>query len=438
MITVNAGPGQGYVHVYTTGAKVTGLYLKVGTYVSVTGTGSTATSIVASTVAVFRDAASSRIVPHVLTADYLGGSNGTHAISWAAAAPLLTWAETNQADAPAIHAAGIKTMLYVDPNREQSGSQMDTPNPAAYAYDCNGNRVYDTYASNVKQYVTDPSSSAMQSVFATYSASVASAAPFDALFEDDGGPLSEFVPYTPFSAMPCGYSDAAWISGEIALNQASALPVIVNGLSGLNGHLPSLGIGVLAGANALGGTLEQCYASTGQPEMNGWLWLAIENSELQVAAMHKLFECMAGDSQPGASSIASRTFAFASFLLSYDPSTSVYRTEYGTPSGLHVFPETGLVALNPAVAAPASIAGLQQPGGTYAREFAACYLAGTFVGGCAVVVNSDTAAHAFPFAKYRHSLTLAGAGTLDGGAASAAGPPPASSLAAQTAAIVFP
>ena len=96
--------------------------------------------------------------------------------------------------------------------------------------------------------------------------------------------------------MPCNYTDASWITGEIALNQASSLPIVVNGLSGLNGHNVSLTIGVLAGSNTVGGVFEHCYDASNQPKMDGWLWSAIENTEIQVAGKQKLFECMGTDS----------------------------------------------------------------------------------------------------------------------------------------------
>jgi hypothetical protein len=438
MFTMNAGSGIGYVHVYTAGATMTGLYLKAGTNADVKGTGSPTTSVNATSVNVTSSGSPPAAAAHVLTADYLGGSNGTHSIAWSSAAPYLTWAETNVADANAISAAGIKTMMYVDPNREQTGSQMNTTNSSAYAHNCSGTPVTDLYSGSVTQKVTNPASTAMQSVFASYVASIATQAHFDALFEDDSGALSAFAPYDPFSSMPCNYTDASWITGEIALNQASSLPIVVNGLSGLNGHNPSLAIGILAGSNTTGGVFEQCYDSVSQPKMDGWLWSTIENSEIQVAGMHKLFECMGTDSASAAAAIGSRVYAYASFLMGYDPNTSVYRTMYGTPSGLHTVPEMGLVALQPTVSGT-SVSAYKQSGGTYARQFGACYLAGTSVGACAVVVNPDqSAGHAFPFSQYHHTLLLVGNGTLDGGTASTSGPAPPATVPFDSAVIAFP
>ncbi len=439
VFTLNAGAGTGYVHVYTAGATLSGLYLKTGTYANVRGTGSPTTSVNATTVNVSSLASPGPAQAHVLTSDYLGGANGTHSISWSQAEPYLTWAETDVTDADAISSAGIKTMMYVDPNREQTGSQMDTSTESAYAHNCSGQRVTDLYNGSVTQLVTNPASSAMQSVFASYVASIAKQAHFDALFEDDAGALSAFAPYDPFSSMPCDYTDVSWISGETALNQVSPLPIVVNGLSGLNGHGPSLAIGILDGSNTTGGVFEQCYDSVSQPKMDGWLWSTIENSEIQVAGMHKLFECMGTDSASAASVVGSRIYAYASFLMGYDPTTSVYRTMYGTASGLHEFPEMGLVALQPTISQPSSVSAYLQSGGTYARQFGACYLAGSLVGPCAVVVNPNQSVnYPFPFTQYHHTLTLAGSGSLDGGTASASGAAPPATVPYDSAVIAFP
>ena len=255
----------------------------------------------------------------------------------------------------------------------------------------------------------------------------------------DAVALSGFAQYQKFSTMPCGYSDSAWISGEIALNRTSPVRIVINGLSGLNGHAPSLAIGILSDANTVGGVFEQCYSSATQPKMDGWLWSTIENSELQVGAKGKQFHCMGTDGAAASAAIGSRIYAYASFLMSYDPGTSVYRAEYATASGLHVYPEMGLVALQPAVANPATVATLEQAGGTYARQFGACYLYGTAVGPCAAVVNPDqSVARPFPFSKYHHTLALAGNGSLDGGTAAITGAAPPSSMAADTAVIALP
>ncbi|MBV8147607.1 MAG: hypothetical protein JO092_00785, partial [Candidatus Eremiobacteraeota bacterium] len=127
------------------------------------------------------------------------------------------------------------------------------------------------------------------------------------------------------------------------------------------------------------------------------------------------------------------------FLLSYSPSSSILWEEFGTPSGFHVLPESLLVPLSPVVPAPASLSGLVQAGGAYGREYRQCFLAGKFVGPCAVAVNSDTGmTHPFPFPQYTHTLTLSGSSVLDGGTVSTSGPAPPINIPATEAVIAFP
>src|SRR5579864_1393871 len=51
---------------------------------------------------------------HIQTGDFLGGSLGTHSITWDQAAPFLTWAMTDKYTAGAISKAGMKTVFYSD------------------------------------------------------------------------------------------------------------------------------------------------------------------------------------------------------------------------------------------------------------------------------------------------------------------------------------
>jgi hypothetical protein len=384
-------------------------------------------------------ASSSSEMTHVLTADYLGGAHGTHSIEWSQAAPYLTWAETDISDATAIHDAGIKTLYYLDPNRTEPGNPFYTKHNLTFAHTCAGVRVSDEH-DGVTADVMNPADSMMRSIFARYVRWLKKQATFDAIFEDEAGALSAYEQYDPFvPSLPCDYEDSAWIKAETGMNQAPKLSILFNGLSGLNGDGVSLSIGLLNGSNTIGGNYEGCYDAENQIKEDGWLWQDVENTELQVAAKNKIFECMLRSSKPAADEINARIYAYASFMLSYNPSTSVYWTFFKTPSGLHVMPESELVALSPTVPAPESIAGLEQPGGTYARQYQKCYIGGVAVGACAAVVNSDTGtSHPFPFSQYGHTLVLSGAGVLDGGTISTDGPAPPSSVGPVEAVIAFP
>jgi hypothetical protein len=381
-------------------------------------------------------------MPHVLTADYLGGTHGTHSIPWSKAAPYLTWAETDWENATAIHRAGIKTMDYIAPNRIEPGNPLYTTDGKAFAHTCGGDRIYDQW-DELLEWVTNPASTSMRGIFARYVRWLKSEARFDAIFEDEDGALTAYEQYDPFKpAFPCHYRNERWLKDEIGLNQAPSLPIIFNGLAGLNGNLPSLSIRLLAGSNTIGANYEACYNDATTPKEDGWLWRDVENTELDVVRRHKLFECMLRSTTPAADSIDVRIYAYASFLLTYDPYTSIYWTYFKTPSGLHVMPETQLVATSPIRPTPAVIGTLKWPGGTFVRQYLHCYLRGREVGPCAAVVNPDTGT-SYPFPpelreKYRHSLVLKGSGIIDGGTISTRGPAPPARIGAVEAVIAFP
>jgi hypothetical protein len=374
---------------------------------------------------------------HVLTMDYLGGKDGTRSIGWKAAAPYLSWAETSASDADDIHDAGIETAYYIDPNRTQPGEALHTSDESTYAHDCSGNRVTDTYKGNLTQYVMNPASPALRALFAVTMASVASRGHFDAVWEDDAGALLDFAPYTPFSALPCNYTNAEWIAGGLALNLVTSVPIMFNGLSGLDGHGLSLSTSLLAGPNTIGGTYEGCYSSSAQPKMNGWLWLTIENTELYAARQGKTFSCLQVNENPANSQVDARVYAYASFLLTYDPLRDILWETYSTPSRFHVMPESELVALDPVVSEPSDVRSLQLTGGAYGREFSRCYIHGAFAGACAAVVNPSAQAVPLPFVRYRHCLVLSGSGVLDGGTVSTLGSA-RNTIAPNEAAILFP
>jgi hypothetical protein len=424
---------------------IAGGKLEAGATATVTGLGATSSAILAVTVAVADPTPQASPTPtpapisqtHVLTADYLGAPNGTQSVTPAQAAPYLSWAQTGSSDANAISAAGIKTQIYEDPNRTDSGSPLYyTGAQGAFAQTCSGVDVTES-SDGVTQNVMNPGSTALQSGYASLLTSIKASAHFDAVYQDDNGPLSEYsYPFSP--SLPCNYSDSEWITGGEALDQAATLPVIANGLSGLDGESPSELIQELGTSNVLGGNMEGCYASSTIPEDDGWLWTATENTELQVNALGKMFSCQGRDTE-AASNTAARIYAYASFLLTYNPSLDVLWEDYATTSGLQVFPEEQLVALDPVVATPSSVSALEQTGGAYGRIYNECFVAGQFVGACAVAVNPNTGESVpFPFPQFTHTLTLSGNGVLDGGTLSTQGAAPPEYIGSLQAVIAFP
>jgi hypothetical protein len=385
---------------------------------------------------------------HVVTWDYLGYPDGTTKITWSQAAPFLSWASTGYAASAGIHAVGIKTTFYTDPNRVSSNDALYNAPEAAFAHTCQGSRVTDVFAGRVLQYVTDPGSAALQSSFIDWVVNPnLHEGVFDAVYLDNMGPLSEYGSGSFSPSLPCNYSDSGWVAGQTALISALPVPALFNGLSGLNpygGFGLSLSLGLFNSSNTLGGMWEHCYTRNNQsvPKEFGPTWQANENTELAVQQKGRLFICMPSDNYapPGSSrALDDRLYSYASFLLTYDPTLSVLWDFYPVgPSGLHVNPESQLVPLHPVVSTPSDIRDLQQTSGVYGREYSDCYLAGTWVGPCAAVVNPDYYnAHAFPYTKYHHTLVINGAGILDGGTISITGPPPPSSLPPMEAVIAF-
>ncbi|HTU68944.1 MAG TPA: hypothetical protein VMF11_01370 [Candidatus Baltobacteraceae bacterium] len=386
--------------------------------------------------------ASSTAQAHVITADYLGTPWGSTTVTPAQAAPYLNWAETGLANTNATAAAGIKTMVYMDVNRVQSNDPLYSQlSGSEYEQTCSGAPVTDFF-DGVTQYVTNPTSSALRAAYKSYVASVTAGYSVDAIFEDDADPLSQDPSSGYFSSgPPCNYSDTDWIAGEIAMLAGLNVPQIVNGFSRMTSAEPiSSTTRLLTNSSTIGGNMESCYVENSSPAEEGsWVWTGTEDTSLLVTNESKYFECWAMDYSSAGSAIPSRLYTLASFLMTYNPTYSILREMYATPSGLHVMPESQLVPTQPVVPQPGAVASLES-GDVYVREYRACYYAGALIGQCAMVVNDDTSAHATPALtlSYSHTLVLNGAGILDGGTAAFNGAAPPSTLAGRSAFVALP
>lgn len=370
---------------------------------------------------------------HILTADYLGSPYGSSSVSASAAAPYLTWAQVGINYANAVHNAGIKTQLYVDPNvSTNNGDPLYSANETTFAHTCGGSRIAYSYDGHT-MYVMNIGASTMRSLFAGYVSQIRSLAHYDAVWEDNAGPLNG-VPVTSF---PCNYSASNWVTYGENLNAASPIPVMSTGLEDLYNHGMSYAVYLLDNSNTFGGNYEHCYTDTGTPKVGGWIWQVMEETEINVVARGKAFECQMRNTNAASSSTDARIYALASFLLTYNPATSILWEEFQTPSRFHVLPESGLVLESPTTSV-SSLSSIHTSGGTYARQYSACYWHGYALGGCAVVVNSDSVSHPFPYTAYHHSLVVSGSGVSDGGTISDEGPAPSSTLPALEARIVFP
>lgn len=193
---IQAGAGCGYLHIFTNSSTVflpSGTRPAVGLNAQATGTGSCATSVTASQVVL-----SSAIPKHVITGAYLFSSDGvtSHGRPFSAYAPTLTWAETYAGTNAA--SAGIKTILYTNPNRTSQGDALYTTDETTFAHTCSGARIVQPGAGQTL-YVMNPNSSSLVNLYKSYVAGRLSQQHFDAIFDDE--------PYDWYavSGMPCNY-----------------------------------------------------------------------------------------------------------------------------------------------------------------------------------------------------------------------------------------
>lgn len=366
----------------------------------------------------------STTMKHVLTADYVAGT-GTK-VSPSTLAPWLTWASIPWQSNTSVRAAGIKAMYYTNPNRLAPGDSMWTTDESAFAHDCSGARIL---TSSYGEFLMDPSSSGLRTNWQSYIAYESKSVTWDAIFEDNANDV------VGATTLPCGYTTAAWLAssqGENAFQLPT--PLIYNGL-----QIPGQ-ISLNASPNVVGGMEEGCYSlnATLTKAFDSY-WTQRENTEITMALEGKLFYCYGMDTNNASTSADSRLYSYASFLLTYSPTSSVLWEYYSTPSGFHVMPESTLVALDPLVPTPSTIDGLLLSTSVYGREYAHCYVAKVYAGPCAAVVNTSRyTSNPYPYGnKYKHTLVLSGAGVLDGGSISENGPTPPSTLGNLESVIVF-
>jgi len=434
-INVQGGSGCGLVNVtYNGSTKINynGDTLSAGTSIQVWGSGSCSSSFSASTITLGSGSSgqsgSTISQKHVLTADYLGGAYGSNSVSWTTAATVLSWGEVSPSQANAISDAGIKTMDYIDPFRQASTDPLYSSDSSTFSKNCSGGSLSFTY-SGTTMHLMNPASSDLESKMNSWQASQESQGHYDAFYYDDIDTLYG-------APTPCNMTQSIWDAENSSFIESSANPVIFSGY-GMNsdsGKLINL-------SKALGGVIEDCYGTTGNPTppyTSGSGWTGNENLQLAAGAAGKLFFCYNTPTTEGSSSIAVRNYIYASFLMSYTATSSVLWEYFATPSGLRVFPETELVPTSPLVSGT-TVASFEKSTGVYVREYSACYIKGSSIGHCAAVVNSDTASHPKPSLSYSysHTMSLSGNGIVDGGTISASGGAAPSTLPAESGYILI-
>ncbi|MBV9270482.1 MAG: hypothetical protein JO165_05265, partial [Candidatus Eremiobacteraeota bacterium] len=233
---------------------------------------------------------------------------------------------------------------------------------------------------------------------------------FDAILNDDAGG------FYYLSGTPCNTSIDDWMRATADLQGAVGYPVIYNALEVVNE--PGVPRAIALNKTAIGGMMEECYAAAPRiPKQSDWKWRAAEDTELRMAHEGKLFFCYNNDTSPADQSIDNRIYVYASYLLTYDPRTSVLWEYYMSPTRAHVMPEVQFVPFDPVKPDVKTIDDLKNRDGVYVREYRHCYLNGQPQDKCIVAVNSDNSDHHIDLRGYSRGLTLSGGGIFDGGKA---------------------
>ena len=411
---------------------------------------------------------------HILTYQEQLGSTQTRPFgsNYGGIAPYIDYALTDANAAPAIRAAGTKVGFYstvhtlCNPQTFGECTPQANQAPAAvFATTCNGDQVtFSAPGSSLVQYQTDPASpelpTLLNSTIATALANNGSPVQYDFVFDDNANVPGDTLSYQRWydaatgaitSPAPyCNYSNAEYIAGMRSLYANSNLPVISNAFN-IPDSAPAASTAVqyLSAPNLWGGMLEYIYGSvnngSARLKESGNIWQSEENTQLAVSNAHRLFIGYEHVGGTDAAGLSERLYIYASLMLAYDPASLVLAQD-GTASAsqVGVNPEEQLVATQPLVTQPATIAALQRSGGAYAREFAACYYQGALVGPCASVVNSSSSISVpLPVLSrsYTHTAVIAGAGVVpnvDNGSVTFTGSAPPATLAPQSAAILFP
>jgi hypothetical protein len=339
-----------------------------------------------------------------------------------------------------LNSAGIKSVYYTDPNRQKVGGPEYSNDESTFAHDCAGNRILITKVP-FAFYLMNPASTDLYTLWnEEASRAIQTWHGNPSYFFEDTADHFNYV-----SSMPCNFSQPAWDAATNAMDTAFEtgvrVPIIysaggVHLLDGKVGVSPAVAID----PTTAGGLTEACFGngwSTSRPIEFGTDWLTTQAQLLKIAQDGGFSICDANAEQDGSTNTIARAYVYASYLLTFVPGKSVFSERYMTPSHLYVYPEIFLVPDSPLVAQPAAISQLQEPGGTYAREYANCNYYGVSVGPCAFVVNENqSGAEPFPFpGKYNETLRLHGYGVLDGGTATLDGGPPPATITGQQAVI---
>jgi hypothetical protein len=299
---------------------------------------------------------------------------------------------------------------------------------SAWFHGRDGARVhrFDSY-NNEYQEALDPAAASARAAYARATAAIAAHAPhLDLFFADDYGGPWRSAGGAPGSAWFADFNapgieiadDGAFVQAAVAMLSAAARPVLINGSDPQTG-LPSYGGAYLRAPRVLGEVNEDCYRAA--RTVGGDRWHRQGDALLAVAALHRYAICF----MMGAPTPANRTYALASWWLTYDPRWSVAAPIDPVPGAVALLPEFAIVPGAPLRSATRSVDELRD-GSVYGREFAACTQDGAPIGGCAAVVNPSAGDVPLPRLRGRYAsvLVLDPRDAISGGTASwRRGPP---------------
>ena len=381
--------------------------------------------------------------PHLLTSIDTGD---VLAISPSAAAPYVSLGHTASGAqyANVYSSVGIDAIPYTDINHYLPGDVSGT-NPflsmSDIALTCSNQPVQWVKPGHPTIYLTDPRNPGTVAAWdAWYTNFLKNGGQTWAIYEDTADNPYTYAQHGP----PCAangsgpVSQAEWTAAEEAQEGAmqvfSGKPVIFNGLAaGYNKNMPPTN--ALLDGPVAGGEAEACAPS------NTIEWTNELIIQIHTVQNQKYFVCHGNLLTDGstAQAIAYRNYHFASMMLDYDINHTVYESYWGVgASNLRVEPESEVVLENPVVPTINTPTDLLQTGGSYARAYQTCYVAGTMVGPCAAVVNPNKTTVPYTLQGYGHTMLLQGSGIYDGATVSALGPAPGATLAPYSGEIVFP
>lgn len=374
---------------------------------------------------------------------------------WSAVAPYVDYIAVGQSQMAAndsstiaAQAPSILLVEYTNPNRQVAVKPPPNPeyNPVSVATDCTGHQVR-----HGSFYQMDPSNSTLQNAWLTEVTNFVSPTQPPGwtfayggsrtyVFEDVANNLSGDSP------LPCpetgktvqqtwtDYTDRM----DKFLHNTHGLKLIFNGLDPAVDNPPTGSL--LNSAYYDGGMAEGCYArnTNGNPvAVVGANWSELENLEISFGSGGKKFICHSNSQGPDNPSDL-RMYTVASYLLTFDLFNSVLVEQFSAPNGMTVFPESQIVPTQPVITSVTNISTLAINGTpAYGREYSACHIVQTAIGGCEVVVNPGTTpATIFWPTKYTEHIALSGDDVLSSpNGATVVASPPSGSVPAGTAVI---